>query len=133
MSTMYMSYDGLLEMDPTTSMSTLTTQLSLLLHTAAISSFPHHTHMGRTVKPGTMPQNRWYDDECRELYMPLRTQQALGKITQKEARRQMRSLTRRKRRAYEETQYWDLYHLLMSRDSAPQHGAGLGSLAPLHQ
>lgn len=65
-----------------------------------------------------MPQNRWYDDECRELYRRLRTQKALGEITETEARKRMKTLTRRKRRKYEETQYWDLYHMLMSGDAA---------------
>ena len=98
-------YDGLLHMDPMAPMSTLTTQLSSLLHTAATRSFPHHMHKVHTARSGTMPQNRWYDEECKELYRHLRTQQALGRITREEARRQMRPLTRRKKQAYEETQY----------------------------
>ncbi|MCO5549181.1 hypothetical protein L7F22_002647 [Adiantum nelumboides] len=65
-----------------------------------------------------MPQNRWYDDECRELYRNLRAQRAPGEITEREARRQMKTLTRRKKREFEEAQELDLFHLLMSQDSA---------------
>ena len=65
-----------------------------------------------------MPQNRWYDDECGELYRRLRARRALGEITEREARRQMKALTRRKRRIFEETQELELYRLFMSMDSA---------------
>jgi len=110
-------YQGLLSLDPSTPLSTLTNQISSVLHTSAISCFPHTTHTGRTPPPGT-PQNRWYDDECRELYRRLWAQRALEEITEREAGRQMRALTRRKRRAFEETQELKLYHLLMSMDCA---------------
>lgn len=96
----------------------LTTQLSSTLHSAAMTSFPHTTHTGHPPRAGTMPQNRWYDADCRELYRHLRSQKALGEITEIEARKKMKTLTRRTRRAYEETQYWDLYHMLMSGDAA---------------
>ena len=109
---------GLLLLLPTTPLSILTSHITSVLHTSAISSFPHTTHTGHTPPPGTMPQNRWYDDECRELYRRLRAQRALGEITEREARRQMKTLTRRKRRAFEETQELELYRLFMSMDSA---------------
>ncbi|MCO5551938.1 hypothetical protein L7F22_005445 [Adiantum nelumboides] len=65
-----------------------------------------------------MPQNRWYDDECRNLHRHLRVLEISGEITYRQAQRRMRTLTRRKRREWEEHQYWDIYHLLMSQDSA---------------
>ena len=61
---------GLCLLHPSTPLSVLTSHISSVLHTSAISSFPHTTHRGRTPPPGTMPQNRWYDDECRELPTP---------------------------------------------------------------
>ena len=85
---------GLCLLHPSTPLSVLTSHISSVLHTSAISSFPHTTHTGRTPPPGTMPQNRWYDDECRELYRRLRARRALGEITEREARRHMKTLTR---------------------------------------
>ena len=104
-------------LDPSATLSTLTSQFTHLLHTSALNSYPHHTSSGHITK-GNMPQNQWYDEECRELYRSLQAQKARGEITHQEASRCIKTLTRRKRRAYEEEQYWDLYHLLMSRDAA---------------
>ncbi|MCO5554543.1 hypothetical protein L7F22_008073 [Adiantum nelumboides] len=65
-----------------------------------------------------MPQNRWYDDECRQLYQRLRAQHITEQISERQMRRQMGTLTRRKRRAFEVTQWWDMYPTLQSRDAA---------------
>ncbi|MCO5604881.1 hypothetical protein L7F22_059055 [Adiantum nelumboides] len=62
-----------------------------------------------------MPQNRWYDNECRELYRVLRV---LDEITERDAQRQIKTLTRPKKWEFEEAQELDLFYLLMSRDSA---------------
>ncbi|MCO5562396.1 hypothetical protein L7F22_016023 [Adiantum nelumboides] len=108
-------HEHLIHLDPTTPLDTLTTDITSILHESATQSFPHriHTHPPRT---GTMPQNRWYDDECRNLHRHLRILEIRGEITHHQAQRKMRTLTRRKRREWEEHQYWDIYHLLMSQD-----------------
>ena len=109
---------GLLLLHPSTPLPILTTHITSILQTSAISSFPHTTHTGHVPPPGTRPHNHWYDDECRDLYRRLRAQRALGEITEQQAKRQMRTLTRRKRRAFEKTQELELYRLFMSMDSA---------------
>lgn len=114
----YHVHDQLFALDPSAPMAMLTSQLSHVLHSAAVRSFPYHIQTGRPPTSGSMPQNRWYDDECRNLYHSLRVQRARGEITRRQAGRRMHTLTRRKRRAYEEAQYWDTYHMLMSRDAA---------------
>ena len=85
---------GLLLLHPSTPLPMLTAHITSVLQTSAISSFPHTTHTGHTPPPGTRPQHRWYDGECRDLYRRLRAQRALGEITEREARRQMKTLTR---------------------------------------
>ena len=106
-------YAGIRQLDPDAPLSTLTTEITTILHSAALESFPVTTHSA--PRTGAMPQNRWYDDECRQLYQNLRAQQALGSISERQMRRRMGTLTRRKRRAFEEAQWWDMYHTLMSR------------------
>ncbi|MCO5558932.1 hypothetical protein L7F22_012523 [Adiantum nelumboides] len=64
-----------------------------------------------------MPQNGWYDDDSQELRRGLRAAEARGEITHRQAQRRMKSLIHRKKREWEERRYWELYHLLMSRDS----------------
>ena len=104
-------------LDSSMSLQTLTTQLTDILHSAAINSFPHTRHCSK-VRLGSMPQNRWYDEECRDLYRHLKISQLNGTISSVEARKRMRKMTRCKKRAWEESQYWELYHMLMSCDSA---------------
>ncbi|MCO5608775.1 hypothetical protein L7F22_062991 [Adiantum nelumboides] len=107
-------HSHLLTLDSHAPLDTLTTQLTHILHDSAL-----HTHSTHTYPPreGSMPQNGWYDDDCRELRRGLRTAETLGEITHRQAQRRMQSLIRRKKREWEERQYWELYHLLMSRDS----------------
>eukprot|EP00249_Psilotum_nudum_P009654 c22069_g1_i1 orf=27-1430(-) len=109
-------HERLLLLDPHEPLDSLTAQLTSILHESATLSFPHHTH---TYPPrtGTMPQNGWYDEECREGRRQIRALEAHGEITHRQSQRRMQSLTRRKKREWEETQYWEIYHLLMSRDS----------------
>ena len=109
--------DCLPSIDLSSSLETITTQLTNTLHSAAMDSFPHTRHSHHT-RIGSMPQNRWYDDECRDLYKKLRISQLTGLIGHREARKQMRKMTRYKKRVWEESQYWDLYHMLMSNDCA---------------
>ncbi|MCO5600622.1 hypothetical protein L7F22_054737 [Adiantum nelumboides] len=109
-------HDRLLQLDPHASLDTFIDYITDIMHASALQSFPHSTHTD-SPRTGTMPQNRWYDDECRDLRKKVRALEASGEITHREAQRRMHSLTRRKKRAWEEIQYWDLYHLLMSRDS----------------
>ncbi|MCO5610243.1 hypothetical protein L7F22_064479 [Adiantum nelumboides] len=91
------------QLDPDASLSALTTELITILHLAALESFPSTTHSTDTPQSGTMPQNRWYDDECRQLYQRLRAEHITEQISERQMRRQMGTLTRRKRRAFEET------------------------------
>ena len=103
----------------TAPLDTLTSQLTDLLHTLAISSFPHTPHRPVTqAKTGTMPQNDWYDDECRDTRARLLLKQARGEISAKQAKRAFQSLTRRKKRAFEIEKYWALYQLFLSNNSA---------------
>ena len=111
-------HDEIIDTDPILPLSTLTYILSHTLLTAATQSFPNHSTPTTQTRTGTTPQNRWYDEECRQLSRQLRAQLVRHTISRREANRQMHSLTRRKKRAYEERQYWDLYHLFMSIDSA---------------
>ncbi|KAH7372891.1 hypothetical protein KP509_17G027200 [Ceratopteris richardii] len=48
----------LLLFHPNTPLSLLISQIASILHTSAISSFPHTIHSGHTPPPGTMPQHR---------------------------------------------------------------------------
>ena len=47
-----------------------------------------------------MPQNSWYDDECRITHSRLEREKARGQITMREAQRIFHSLTRRKKRQH---------------------------------
>ena len=98
-------------------LESLSTKLTHILHSAATSSFPctKHSNQGRS---GSMPQNKWYDEDCRDLHRKLTVSQLNGSITSTQARKEMRKMTRRKRRAWEASQYWELYHMLMSSDCA---------------
>ncbi|KAH6556711.1 hypothetical protein KP509_1Z160900 [Ceratopteris richardii] len=106
----------LLSLDPLSPLDTLTSQITTILQDSALLSFPHRTYV-HPPRRGSMPQNRWYDAECRELRKHLQILEHRGDITHAQSQRRMQILTRRKRREWEERQYWDIYHLLMSRDS----------------
>ncbi|MCO5578945.1 hypothetical protein L7F22_032796 [Adiantum nelumboides] len=105
-----------IQLDLDAPLSTLTSELTSILHSAALESFPSTMHSSDTSRSGTMPQNRWYDDECRQLYQRLRAQHITGQIFERQMHRQMGTLSRRKRRTFEETQWWDVYHTLQSRE-----------------
>ena len=74
-----------------------------------------HSNQGRV---GSMPQNRWYEEDCRELHRQLNVSQLSGTITSVQARNEMYKMTRPKRRVWEASEYWELYHMLMSIDCA---------------
>ena len=61
-------------------LESLTTELTHILHSATISNFPYtkHSSQGRV---GSMPQNRWYDEDCRDLHRQLKVLQLSGTIT----------------------------------------------------
>ena len=63
-----------------------------------------------------MPQNRWYDDDCKDLHRELKVSQLNGTITPIQVRKEMCTMTRRKRQSWEASQNWELYHMLMSND-----------------
>ena len=103
--------------DSSLPLENLTTTLTHILQSAAISSFPY-TKASSHGRIGSMPQNKWYDEDCRELYRQLKVSRLSGTLSSVQARKEMRKMTRRKRRAWEASQYWELYHMLMSRDCA---------------
>ena len=104
-------------LDPSLPLESLTTELTHILHSATINSFPYtkYSNQGRV---GSMPQTRWYDEDCRNLHRQLKVSQLGGTITAIQARKEKRKMARHKRRVWETSQYWELYHMLMSSDCA---------------
>ncbi|MCO5607954.1 hypothetical protein L7F22_062156 [Adiantum nelumboides] len=64
-----------------------------------------------------MPQNSWYDEECREMRAQLQRDFLLGVITHRQSQTAFRRLVRRKKRAYLAQLERDLFDLFLSRDS----------------
>ena len=60
-------YDEIIDTDPTLPLSTLTSILSHTLLSAATHNFPHHSTPTSQTCTGTAPQNKWYDEECRQF------------------------------------------------------------------
>ena len=63
------------------------------LHAAAVEAYPHTQHTNKP-RPCNMPQNSWYDAECRETRITLQKQVLLGIITYKKSRSIFQSLVR---------------------------------------
>ena len=85
---------ALLHQNSTCSSSSL---LFWFFHFAMISNFPH-TKLSKQGTVGSMPQNRWYDEDCKDLYRQ---------------HKELQKMTRRKKQVWEAPQYWKLYHMLM--------------------
>ncbi|KAH7442549.1 hypothetical protein KP509_03G093700 [Ceratopteris richardii] len=62
------------------SLEECTTLLTETLHSAASVAYPH-TRPVRRRQYGSMPQNSWYDEECREMRAKLQIDLLLGVIT----------------------------------------------------
>lgn len=85
--------------DEKTDLSRASDTLVSMIHDATIKSFPT-THSLAHTPLGTMLQNPYYDDKCREMRSHLPHERALGHMTTQEAQQISRRLTRRKRRAF---------------------------------
>ena len=83
-------------LDPSMPLESLTMELTHILHSATINNLPYtkHSNQGRV---GSMPQNRWYDDDCRDLHRQLKVSYLSGTITSIQAHKEMLKMTRRKR------------------------------------
>lgn len=97
-------------------MEEITTLLTQTLHDAASEAYPH-TQPGRRRHSGSMPQNSWYDEECKDVRAQLERDLLLGAITHRQSRIAFRRLVRRKKRAFLAHMERDLYQLFLSRDS----------------
>ena len=103
-------------LDPSLPLESLTTELTHILHSATINSFPY-TKYSNQSRIGSMPSNMWYVEDYRALYRQLEVLQLSDRtISLVQARKEMHKMTRRKRQAWETSQYLELYHMFMSRD-----------------
>ena len=63
-------YRRLADKDPECPLKELTKILTKTIHEAAMEAYPHTLpHYKR--RSGSMPQNSWYDEECREMRITL--------------------------------------------------------------
>ena len=70
---------------PNSSLDEITKVLIETLHAAAMEAYPHAQPTNKP-RPGNMPQNSWYDAECKETRITLQKQVLLGIITYKKSR-----------------------------------------------
>ena len=103
--------------EPVYTVEEITFLLTEILHGAAKKAF-QHTQPGHKRKTGNMPQNSWYDEECREVRAQIKRELALGNITYKQSRVALRRIVRRKKRAFLTWLEHELYQLFLSRDSS---------------
>ena len=85
--------------EPVYTIEEITNLLTEILHGAAKEAYPH-TQPDQRKPSGTMPQNSWYDEECREQRAQIQRELILGVITYKQSRIAIRRLIRRKKRAF---------------------------------
>ena len=78
---------------PNSSLDEITQILTDTLHAAAVEAYPH-TQPTNKPRPGNMPQNSWYDVECKDTRITLQKQVLLGTITYKKSRSTFQSLIR---------------------------------------
>ena len=84
--------DHLSSLDPSLPLESLTIELTHILHCTTINSFPYTKHSNQ-CRVGSMPQNRWYDDDCRDLNRQLKVPQLGDTITSVQARKEMCKMT----------------------------------------
>ncbi|MCO5553716.1 hypothetical protein L7F22_007242 [Adiantum nelumboides] len=92
-------YSRLCTAGPGLSVEKCTTLLTETLHGVASEAYPH-TQPDQRRHSGSMPQNSWYDEECREMRAQLQRDLLLGVITYRQSRIASRCLVRQKKRAY---------------------------------
>ena len=73
-------YSRMWAAEPVYTVEEITTQLTEILHGAAAEAYPH-TQLDQRRRSGSMPQNSWYDEECREMRAQIQRELALGVIT----------------------------------------------------
>ena len=101
--------------EPVYTLEEITTLLTETLHGAALEAYPH-TQPDQRQRSGSMPQNSWYDEECRDMRAQVQRELLLGVITYRQSRIALRRLVRRKKRAFLAQIERDLYKLFLSRD-----------------
>ena len=109
-------YSRLYAAEPVYSVEEITTLLTQTLHGAAAEAYPH-TQPDQRRRSGSMPQNSWYDEECKETRARIQRELLLGVITHRQSRITLRRLVRRKKRAFLAQMERDLYQLFLSQDS----------------
>lgn len=110
-------YRRLCTEDPGRPLEELTHILTETLHDAAREAYAHTQPKQRRCF-GTMPQNNWYDEECRELRARLQREVSLGVTTHRQSRIAFRHVVQRKKRAFLAHLEEELYQLFLSQDSA---------------
>ncbi|MCO5559084.1 hypothetical protein L7F22_012676 [Adiantum nelumboides] len=110
-------YNRMRAAEPVYTVEEITFMLTEILHGAAKEAF-QHTQSGHKRKTGNMPQNSWYDEECREVRAQIKRELTLGNITYKQSRVALWRIVRRKKRAFLTWLEHELYQLFLSRDSS---------------
>ena len=87
-------------LDSSMPLENLTTKLTHILHSASISSFPYTKHSNQS-RIGSIPHNRWYDEDRRDFYRQLKVSRLSGSISSVQVCKEMCKMKRRKRRAWE--------------------------------
>lgn len=103
--------------EPVYTVEEITSLLTEILHGAAKEAYPH-TQPDQKRGFGNMPQNSWYDEECRETRAQIQRELTLGIITYRQSRIALRRLVRRKKRTFLAQLEHDLYQLFLSKDSS---------------
>ena len=96
--------------EPGRSLEELTQILIETLHDAAAEAYPH-TQSEHMQRSGSMPQNNWYDEECREMRATLQREVLLGVMTHRQLQIAFLRLLRQKKRTYLAQLERELYHL----------------------
>ena len=109
-------YNRMRAAEPVYTVEEITSLLTEILHGAAKEAF-QHTQPGHKRKTGNMPQNSWYDEECKEVRAQIKRELTLGNITYKQSRVALRRIVRWKKRAFLTWLEHELYQLFLSRDS----------------
>ena len=110
-------YRHLADKNPESPLKELTKVLTKAIHEAALEAYPHYKPHHK-CSSGSMPQNNWYDKECRQMRISLQKEVLSGAITQKQAKKMYSKIVRRKKRNHLAQLEKKLYHLFLSQDSA---------------
>ena len=92
-------YRRLADKDPRSPLSELTEILTKAIHEASQDAYPHSKPHQKPSR-GNMPQNNWYDKECKEMRTSLQKEVLSGVITHKQSKKMYSRIVRRKKRNY---------------------------------